>query len=93
MAPAPLGATGPRPVPPKQISGTRSLDYRYRRALRASDCRIDVSIPGHEGHDIIHLAGIYPIHEVERQYIAAHDLKSFWDLEWDPYDVARVPAV
>ncbi len=57
------------------------------------DCRIDVSIPGHEGHDVIHLAGMYPIHEVERQYIAAHDLKSFWDLDWDPYDVARVPAV
>jgi hypothetical protein len=57
------------------------------------DCRIDVSIPGHEGHDVIHLTGMYPIHEVERQYIAAHDLKSFWDLDWDPYDVARVPAV
>jgi hypothetical protein len=57
------------------------------------DCRIDVSIPGDEGHDVIHLAGMYPIYEVELQYIAAHDLKSFWDLDWDPYDVARVPAV
>lgn len=61
--------------------------------LDRDDCRIDVSPPGHEGHDIIHLAGMYPIHEVEQQYITDHGLKAFWDLDWDPYDVTRPPAV
>lgn len=54
---------------------------------------VSTSAPGHEGHDIIHLAGFYPIHEVARQYITDHGLKAFWDLDWDPYDVTRPPAV
>ncbi|WP_345457769.1 suppressor of fused domain protein [Actinoallomurus oryzae] len=58
-----------------------------------TDCRIDVSPPGHEGHDIIHLAGLYPIHGTERQYIDEHGLQPFWELDWDAYDVARRPVV
>ncbi|MEV1290082.1 suppressor of fused domain protein [Micromonospora sp. NPDC049679] len=61
--------------------------------LDSADCRIDVSVPGHEGHDIIHLAGMYPIHQAERQYIGEHGLESFWKLDWDPYDVSRSPAI
>jgi hypothetical protein len=59
----------------------------------SADCHIDVSSPGHEGHDIIHLAGMYPIYEAERQYIREYGLQSFWELDWDLYDVTRRPAV
>lgn len=55
--------------------------------------RIDVGAPGHEGHDVINIQGVYPIHEAERQFIAESGFTAFWDLEWDPYDVRRQPAV
>lgn len=61
--------------------------------LDRDDCRIDVSPAGHEGHDIIYLKGIYPIHEVEQRYITDHGFEAFWALDWDPYDVTRPPAV
>jgi suppressor of fused protein SUFU len=51
------------------------------------------SASGHEGHDIINLAGIYPIHEIERQYIREHGFKAFWDHDWDMYDITRSSAV
>jgi Suppressor of fused protein (SUFU) len=57
--------------------------------LDRADCRIDVSLEGHEGHDVIYLMGAYPIHEVERQYIEAHGLEAFWKRQWDMYDVRR----
>lgn len=37
--------------------------------------------------------GCYPIHEVERQYVAEHGIEDFWHQDWDPYDVTRPPAV
>lgn len=61
--------------------------------IEAADCRIDVGGPGHEGHDIVHLVGMYPIHEAEGQYIRDHGLQSFWNLDRDLYDVTRHPAV
>lgn len=61
--------------------------------IEADDRRIDVGGPGHEGHDIVHLVGMYPIHEAERQYIRDHGLQSFWNLDWDFYDVSRRPAI
>jgi hypothetical protein len=55
---------------------------------------IDVSPPGHDGHDIINIAGLYPIHEIERQYVDEHGLTAeFWDREWDPMDVSRPPTL
>ncbi|MGW1409735.1 hypothetical protein [Streptomyces sp. NPDC002403] len=30
---------------------------------------IDVGIAGHEGHDVIDIAGLCAVHEVERQFI------------------------
>ncbi len=36
---------------------------------------------------------MYPIHEAEGQYIRDHGLQSFWNLDWDLYDVTRHPAV
>ena len=57
------------------------------------DWRVDVSPARHEGHDVINIAGLYPIHEVERQYIGEHGLEAFWDLDWDCFDVTRPPAV
>jgi hypothetical protein len=47
--------------------------------LDQADRRIDVIIPGHEGHDIINIVGLYPIHETERQYIHQHGLQPFWN--------------
>jgi hypothetical protein len=41
----------------------------------------------------VNIAGCYPIHDSERQYVHEHGLKAFWDLDWDPYDVRRSPAV
>lgn len=41
----------------------------------------------------INIAGCYPIHDVERQYIQEYGLEDFWRRDWDPYDVTRPPAV
>lgn len=54
---------------------------------------IDVGVPGHEGHDVINIQGMYPIHEVERQFINEQGLEAFWKRDWDPADVRRAPAV
>jgi Suppressor of fused protein (SUFU) len=43
--------------------------------------------------DIVDIAGCYPIHDVELAYIQEHGLEAFWELDWDPYDVKRPPAV
>lgn len=49
---------------------------------------------GHGGPgDIVNIAGCYPIHDVELQYIQDNGLEAFWELDWDPYDVTRPPAV
>lgn len=40
----------------------------------------------------INIAGCYPIHESERQFIRANGLEPFWKLDWDMYDVRR-PSV
>ncbi|MEU4717925.1 suppressor of fused domain protein [Micromonospora purpureochromogenes] len=61
--------------------------------IEAADRRVDVGGPGHEGHDIIHLVGMYPIYEAERQYVRDHGIESFWNLDWDRHDVRRCPAV
>ena len=39
------------------------------------------------------VVGMHPTHAIEREYIAENGLDAFWELEWDPYDVARPPAV
>jgi len=39
------------------------------------------------------LAGLFPIHDVERQYIREHGLDPFIQFDWDCYDVARPSAV
>ncbi|MBC6457746.1 suppressor of fused domain protein [Actinomadura sp. HBU206391] len=55
---------------------------------------IDVSAPGHEGHNIIHIAGLYPVHDSEREYIDEHGLtEEFWKQGWDLFDVTRAPTV
>jgi hypothetical protein len=54
---------------------------------------IDVSPDEHEGHDLINIAGCYPIHQVESQFIRDNGLEAFWTSDWDMYDVTRPPAV
>ncbi|MCX5402369.1 suppressor of fused domain protein [Streptomyces sp. NBC_00102] len=54
---------------------------------------IDVGIPGHEGHDVINIQGMYPIHEVERQFINEYGLEAFWKSDWEPTNVLRRPAI
>ncbi|MFC4150100.1 suppressor of fused domain protein [Micromonospora mangrovi] len=61
--------------------------------IETADRRVDVGGPGHEGHDIVQLVGMYPIHAAERHYILDHGVEPFWDLDWNPYDVTRHPAV
>jgi Suppressor of fused protein (SUFU) len=41
----------------------------------------------------VNLVGIYPIHRSELQFIIDNDLKTFWEMDWDVYDVGRPPAV
>jgi suppressor of fused protein SUFU len=41
----------------------------------------------------INIAGVYPIHASEGEFIQEHGLEEFWHLDWDPYDVTRPPAV
>jgi suppressor of fused protein SUFU len=60
---------------------------------RSDYAAIDVSPPGHEGHDVINIAGIYPIHDIERDHIAEHGLEEFWHRDWDPADVTRLPCI
>jgi hypothetical protein len=52
----------------------------------------------HTGIDVgedrpVSIAGLYPIHDVERRYIGEHGIDSFMRLGWDCYDVTRPPAV
>ncbi|MFJ1756378.1 suppressor of fused domain protein [Kitasatospora sp. NPDC088134] len=60
---------------------------------RADRLGIDVGPPGHEGHDLIDIRGLQPIHEIERQFIAEHGFEAFRRTGWDPTDVLRRPAV
>jgi hypothetical protein len=61
--------------------------------VERDDWLVDVSPDGQPGRDIVHLTGMYPIHEVEAQFIDANGLEAFWHRDWDPYDVRRRPAV
>jgi hypothetical protein len=61
--------------------------------LDPESARAEVGPPGQEDSDVIHLYGIYPIHDSEAEYIGTEGLESFWRLEWDRYDVTRPPAV
>lgn len=56
--------------------------------LEPADARIDL------GDELpVDILGMYPTYDVERAYIAERGLEAFWQLEWDPYDVSRPPAV
>ncbi|BBH17745.1 hypothetical protein Back2_20320 [Nocardioides baekrokdamisoli] len=57
-------------------------------AADPDDARVDV------GDDLpINIAGMYPTYAIEREFIAERGLQAFWELDWDPYDVSRRPAV
>jgi hypothetical protein len=54
--------------------------------------------PDYEGIDVgdqipVNLAGCYPIHQIEQEYIADEGLQKFWHLDWHAEDVTRPPAV
>jgi hypothetical protein len=52
------------------------------------DCRIEV------GADLpIFIAGCYPIHRSEMDFITERGLEEFWRLDWDPFDIRRQAAV
>ncbi|MGW1185147.1 suppressor of fused domain protein [Streptomyces drozdowiczii] len=62
--------------------------------LDRGDCLgIDVGPAGHESHDVINIQGMYPIHEVERQFINEYGLEAFWKRDWEPANVLRRPAI
>lgn len=56
--------------------------------VERDDARIEVG-----DHHPVNLVGLYPTYLSERHFIRQHGLKAFWQLEWDPYDVTRPPAV
>jgi hypothetical protein len=56
--------------------------------LGREDTRVEVG----DDHPV-NIVGLYPIHRSEREFIKLHGLDAFWNLDWDPYDVARQPAV
>lgn len=41
----------------------------------------------------VHVTAMYPVHEVERQWIGEHGAEAFFALDWNPYDVTRPPVV
>lgn len=45
-------------------------------------------------HDLpVNIAGCYPIHASEREFIQENGLEAFWrGVEWDPFEVTRPPA-
>jgi hypothetical protein len=45
-----------------------------------------------EPADVINIAGMYPIHDSEREFIHAEGLEAFWKLDWDLYDPLRDPV-
>ena len=46
------------------------------------------------GEDLpVSIAGIYPIHDIERQYIDEYGLEEFWESDFDPADVRRPSLV
>ena len=57
-------------------------------AIERDDAKVDVGdkLP-------IHIVGCYPTHSSERRFIGEKGLEAFWELDWDPYDVSRSPAV
>jgi hypothetical protein len=62
-------------------------------ALERSDYEcIDVSPPGHEGHDLISILGLVPIYASERAFIHANGMQAFVHLGIDAYDPTRRPA-
>lgn len=57
-------------------------------AFDPDDARVDV------GDDLpIVVMGMVPTYATEREFIAEQGPEAFWQLDWDPYDVARPPAV
>lgn len=42
--------------------------------------------------DVINIAGMYPIHDSEREFIHTQGLEAFWKSDWDPYDPKRDPV-
>lgn len=46
------------------------------------------------GEDLpIRILGAYPAHASERAFVREHGVEAFWELDWDPYDPERGPAV
>jgi hypothetical protein len=56
--------------------------------LDREDARVEVGTD----HPV-NIVGLYPLHRSEREFVTQHGLDSFWNLNWDPYDVTRQPAV
>jgi hypothetical protein len=56
--------------------------------LDREDARVEVG----EDHPV-KIVGLYPLHRSEREFVRRHGLDAFWNLDWDPYDVTRQPAV
>jgi hypothetical protein len=45
-----------------------------------------------EPADVINVAGMYPIHDSECEFIHEEGLEAFWKLDWDLYDPLRDPV-
>lgn len=75
----------------RRISEESRLDGFVVFAPFATDpehAQIDV------GDDVpVNLVGLYPTYAAEREFVAEHGLDRFWQLDWDPMDVRRPPAV
>lgn len=56
--------------------------------LDREDARVEVG----KDHPV-NIVGLYPHHHSEREFVRRHGPAAFWNLEWDPYDVTRRPAV
>lgn len=77
-------------------AGVRPSSSRWCSA-RGLDREDDLNVLGaperSPAEDVVDIAGMYPIHATEMAFISSEGLKAFWQLDWDPYDPQRDPAV
>ncbi|MFI6096592.1 suppressor of fused domain protein [Lentzea sp. NPDC051213] len=45
------------------------------------------------GGDLVEIAGVYPIHAAEREFVYSRGFDALWNLEWDRFDPSRESVV
>ena len=72
------------------VDGTRMTAFLIAApaVVEGPDARVELG-----DDDLVVLAGLYPIHETEQEFVRTRGLEAFLRLPRDPYDPSRLPAV